>query len=73
MGLQVHDAPQLNEVTTAMAVSPLTDMIRAAAQNDVEYVTRTNAPSLTTEVRDGLLFEDNRMIVPNDRALRTRL
>jgi hypothetical protein len=75
MGVQMKDTPgpQLNEVTTATAVSPLTDMIRAAARNDAEYVTRTKAPSLTTEIRDGLLFEDNRMIVPNDRALRTRL
>ena len=53
--------------------SELTDMIRNAAVADPDYTARASSPSSSTTVRDELLFEDERLVVPNDKALRTKL
>ena len=66
-------AKELTAITTATASSELTDAIRAAARADALYATRLTVPSLGVTVQDGLLFEGGRLIVPTDRALRTRI
>ena len=66
-------AKELTAITTATASSELIEAIRDAARADAHYATGVAIPTLGVTVRDGLQFEDARLIVPADRALRTRI
>ena len=59
--------------TLTRVTSKLTADIRKAAAADAAYVALLAAPPLGREVLGGLLFDDGRLCVPNDAALRTRI
>jgi transposase InsO family protein len=59
--------------TLTRVTSKLTADIRKAAAADAAYIALLAAPPLGREVLGGLLFDDGRLCVPNDAALRTRI
>ena len=64
---------QIANLTSTTVTSVITDLIRNAAKADAEYIARAASPPSSTTVRDGLLFEEDRLVVPDDKVLRTRL
>ena len=69
----------LNTVTEAIVSSSLTEAILRAAKADEDYRRRTTVETLpvgqsVTRAHNGdLLFEGQRLVVPNDAELRTRI
>ena len=68
------DPPVQNAgLSSTIVKSSIADRIRDAAKTDTDYLARIASPASTTTVRDGMLFESDRLIVPNDKTLRTQL
>jgi hypothetical protein len=69
-----HDTTRRSHLAPmAIVTSSLTDDIRTAASNDIEYGLRLAAPPAGFEACGGLLWHGAVMCVPNDTTLRTRL
>ena len=72
-----QQAEQLAAITEAVVSSSLTESILKAARADAEYARRCEKPGVgfvVMRAHDGdLLFEGNRLIVPSDSELRTRI
>ena len=64
---------QLHAVTAARSTSVLTPAIRAAALDDPAYQRLLADPPAHLEALAGLLFDGDRLVVPCDLVLRTRL
>ena len=63
----------VNELSSTTITSALLVDIRAAAAADGNYQQQLQSPTAPLFARDGLLWADDRLVVPNDRAVRTRL
>ena len=63
----------VNELSSTTIASALLDDVRAAAATDTDYQQQLRSPTAPLSARDGLLWADDRLVVPNDRAVRTRL
>jgi len=66
-------AASLASVALTRITSGLTADIRKAASADAAYVASIAAPPPGRDVLGGLLFDGDRLCVPNDAALRTRI
>ena len=64
---------QIAALTVARPTSFLLDDMLAAARADSAYAAQLKAPPPGVEAVGSLLWDDGRMIVPNDAALRTRI
>jgi transposase InsO family protein len=64
---------QLAPIDLTRVSSTLTDDFRTAAAADASYVAQLAAPSLGLDVAGGLLYDGDRLRVPADAALRTRI
>ena len=64
---------QVAEITATTITSELTAVIRTAAAADATYQQLVKQPPPTAVVREGLVYQGDRLMVPADRALRTRL
>ena len=63
----------VNELSTTSIASALLADVRTAAAADVPYQQQLQSPQAPLSSRDGLLWTDDRLVIPNDRAVRTRL
>ena len=76
-GRRIDIAQRLAAVTEAIVTSSLTESILKAAKADAEYVRRCEKPAVGFTVmrsHDGdLLYQGDRLIVPSDSELRTRI
>ena len=71
-----HKQPQplqLAPLTATQIQTSMTDDIRAASHRDPEYVKRAADPPAGVDSVGGVLWRADKLIVPNDHALRTRL
>ena len=64
---------QVAALTVARPSSNLLDDIKAAALADSAYVARVQSPPAGLEAVSTLLWDDGRLVVPDDAALRTRI
>ena len=72
--LEALETAAITNIEVKEKPEPLTVAIRRVALNDEEYQRWLEKPPSGWTVEHGLLFgEQKRLIVPNDRALRTRL
>jgi hypothetical protein len=64
-------------VNTASIATSLVDQLVAAAASDMEYQVELNQPTGahhdSYQVKDGRLYYKDRLVVPNDNVLRTRI
>ena len=67
----VDDSSSLASIATIS--SSLTSDLTAAAQLDTEYAAQLRSPPTGFTAQAGLLIDGARILVPNDRSLRTRL
>ena len=72
-GRRAHGAMQIAQVTEAQVSSSLTDDIRRAALADADYAALVARPPPNHDSVGGLLWHDERLCVPNDKPLRTRI
>jgi transposase InsO family protein len=66
-------APMQLAATSTRISSPLTPRITAAAARDEEYQRQLWQPPFGWVAIGGMLFDDTRMVVPDDRELRTAI
>jgi hypothetical protein len=66
-------AAELSAATVVFGSFALIGQMREAAQKDSAYAAQLTSPSNDMIARDGLLWLDERLVVPADEALRTRL
>lgn len=69
----LNAAAELSAATMVYGDFELIAQAREAAQQDPEYSIQLSSPPEGQTVRDGLLWAGNRLVVPNDLTLRTRL
>jgi hypothetical protein len=70
---QMTAVAELSSATVIFGHFELIAQARAAAQDDPAYTAALTAPAEGQTARDGLLWDDGRLVVPNDLELRTRL
>ena len=70
---QLLAAAELSAMTLVRGDFELIAEARAAAQMDAKYVALLTKPPEGHEARDGLLWWGTRLVVPNERTLRTKL
>ena len=66
-------APMQLAATSTRISSPLTPRITAAAARDEKYQQQLQQPPFGWVAIGGMLFDDTRMVVPDDRELRTAI
>jgi hypothetical protein len=70
---QSKQQQELQSVSVTRTTSSLTPDIKAAALADSAYQSMVADPPANLTVLDGLLFDGDCLVVPNDEALRTRV
>ena len=70
---ELVNVAELSAATVAFGSFTLVSQLREAAQKDIAYVAQLTSPKNGMISRDGLLWLDERVVVPADDELRTRL